>query len=268
MIRALFVLVAATVATLTCANGVILAGLLGIRDREGGVYDVLQRTWARMIVWAAGVKVVLHGEEHIQAGKQIIVGNHVSWFDVLALAAAVPRCRFVAKREVRNIPMVGPAAAAAGHVYIERENRKAAFVQYKDAAARIHEGARVIVFAEGTRGQDYPLRLFKKGPFVLAVSAQAPIVPMLIYGTIPMMPRGSFRVRSGTAHIHFLPPIDTTGLTYDDRDRLAVATRNAIATLLESRYGVASPPWDPKGTAPTVTAGATPVATALPSSSP
>jgi len=83
------------------------------------------------------------------------------------------------------------------------------------------------------------------------VSAGAPIVPMLIHGTIPMMPKGSFRVRPGTAHIHFLPPIATTGMTYDDRNALAVQTRGAIAALLEREYGVKSPAWDPRGAAPT-----------------
>ncbi|MDA1081981.1 MAG: lysophospholipid acyltransferase family protein [Gemmatimonadetes bacterium] len=250
MIRAVFVLIVAIFATLTCANGVIIAGLLGVEDKEGGAFDVLQRSWARLIIWAAGVKVVLHGEEHIRTGKQIIVGNHVSLFDVLALCAAVPRCRFVAKHEIRRIPIVGPAAGAAGHVYIERENRKASFEQYKAAAARIHAGVRVIVFAEGTRGYDYPLRSFKKGPFVLAVSAGAPIVPMLIHGTIPMMRKGSFLVRSGTAHIHFMPPIESTGLSYDDRNALAAETHAAIAALLEREYGVASPRWDPRRPGP------------------
>ncbi|MCT6632042.1 lysophospholipid acyltransferase family protein, partial [Staphylococcus aureus] len=77
----------------------------------------LQRLWARSLVWAAGVRVALHGAEHAQAGRQILVGNHVSGYDVRAGAAAVPRARFVAKQEVRRIPLVGPAAAAAGHVY-------------------------------------------------------------------------------------------------------------------------------------------------------
>jgi 1-acyl-sn-glycerol-3-phosphate acyltransferase len=246
MIRTLFALLVAIVATIICAGSVIIAGLLRLRDRAGGVYDTMQQTWARLIIWASGVKVVLHGIEHASAGKQIIVGNHVSWFDVFALSAALPRCRFVAKQQVRKIPLIGPAAGAAGHVYIERENRKAAFEQYKAAADRIHAGARVVVFAEGTRGHDYPLRPFKKGPFVLGVSAGAPIVPMLIYGTIPMMPKGSFRVRGGTAHIHFLPPIDTTGLTYENRDQLAFETYRAIADLLMREYGVESPIWDPR----------------------
>lgn len=249
MIRTAFVLIVAVFATLLCANTVIIAGMLGAEDREGGVYDTMQRLWARMILWAAGVRVVVHGAEHAHGGKQILVGNHVSWFDVFAVAATVPRAKFVAKQEVRKIPFVGPAAEKAGNVYIERQNRKAAFEQYTAAAARIHAGAHVIVFAEGTRGHDYPLRPFKKGPFVLAVSAAAPIVPMLVYGTIPMMPKGSFRVRSGTAHIHFLAPIATTGMTYDDRNELAVKTRNAIAECLKTEYGVDSPPWNPRAVA-------------------
>ncbi|MEA3246466.1 MAG: lysophospholipid acyltransferase family protein [Gemmatimonadota bacterium] len=246
MIRAAFVLLVAIPATIVCAGGVIVAGLLRVPDREGGVYDTLQRTWARLLVWAAGVRVALHGAEHAQAGRQILVGNHVSWYDVLAVAAAVPRARFVAKQEVRRIPLVGPAAQAAGHVYIARENRKAALEQYKDVAARIHSGARVIVFAEGTRGTTYALRPFKKGPFVLAVSAGAPIVPMLVHGAAEVMAKGSFRIRSGQVDIHFLPPIPTDGLTYEDRDRLAVQTRNAIAALLERAYHVKSPAWDPR----------------------
>lgn len=258
MIRTAWTLCVAIAATLVCANGVIIAGLLGVRDREGGVYDVCQRTWARLIVWGAGVKIVLHGREHLSGGREIIVGNHVSWFDVFAVAAAIPRCRFVAKSEVRRIPFIGPAAAAAGHVYIERANRKAALDQYKSATERIHSGAHVVVFAEGTRGADYPLRPFKKGPFVLAVTAGAPIVPMLIHGTIPMMPKGSFRVRPGTAHIHFLAPIATTGMTYDDRNALAVRTRDAIAALLEREYGVKSPAWDPRGASPTAPSTSSP----------
>jgi 1-acyl-sn-glycerol-3-phosphate acyltransferase len=247
VIRSLWVLFVAIPATIGCAGLVIVAGVLGVRDNPGGVYDTLQQTWARLIVWAAGVKVRLHGAEHATGGKRILVGNHVSWFDVLTLSAAMPRIRFVAKQEVRKIPLVGPAAGHAGHVYIERDNRKQAFEQYKTAAQRIHDGVKIIVFAEGTRGHDYPLRPFKKGPFVLAVSAEAPIVPMLIHGTIPIMKKGSFKVTGGPVDIHFLPPIETTGMTYDDRNALAVRTYSAIAALLESKYGVTSPQWEPRG---------------------
>ena len=247
MIRTALLLVVFIPATLICAGTCLIAGMLGVRDRAGGVYDTMQQLWARAGIWAAGVRVVLHGAEHARGGRQILVGNHVSWFDVLALASTIPRCRFVAKREVRRVPLIGPAAEHAGHVYIERDNRKAAFEQYKLAAQRIHEGARIIVFAEGTRGYDYPLRPFKKGPFVLAVSAEVPVVPMLVHGTIRIMGKGSLATRAGTVNIHFLPPIETKGLTYEDRDELAVKTRDAMAALLKREYGVESPPWDPRG---------------------
>ena len=246
MIRTAWALMIGILATLFSANGVILAGVIGLKDREGGVYDFFQNSWARLILWATGVTVVVHGSEHL-TGQEILVGNHVSWFDVFAVAGAIPRCRFVAKHEVRSIPFIGRSAEVAGHVYIERENRKAALEQYKDAAVRIHTGTHVVVFAEGTRGNDYALRPFKKGPFVLAVSAQVPIVPMLIYGTMPVMPKGQWLVRPGTVHIHFLPAVTTRGLTYDDRNVLAVRTRNAMAELLEREYGVKSLPWNPRG---------------------
>jgi 1-acyl-sn-glycerol-3-phosphate acyltransferase len=247
VIRTLFLfLPVAIISAVLFAGLAILAGVLGIKDRPGGVYDFCQRNWARMLVWAAGARMVLHGAEHLQGGKQVLVGNHVSWYDVLCLSAALPRCRFVAKQEVRKIPLIGRAAFHAGHVYIERDNRKAAFEQYKTATQRVHEGTKVVVFAEGTRGHDYPLRPFKKGPFVLAVSAGAPIVPFLVHGTIPIMAKGTFRVRSGVVNIHFLPPIDTTGMTYDDRDALAVRTYQAIAAKLMAEYGITSPAWEPR----------------------
>ena len=126
------------------------------------------------------------------------------------------------------------AAAAAGTVYIERENRKAAFDAYTDAAAKINAGASVVVFAEGTRDKSYALRAFKKGPFVLAIAAQAPIVPTLIYGTLDVKPHGQFAMHPGTVHVHFLAPIPTAGLTYEDRDRLAM-----LLAVLHRHAGVA-----------------------------
>jgi 1-acyl-sn-glycerol-3-phosphate acyltransferase len=244
--RTALALLVATATSVFAGPLVLVAALLRVPDREDSIYDRLQLWWARAIVRAAGVRVVVHGEEHARAGRQIFVANHVSWFDVLVLASIVRRCKFVAKREVRKIPLIGAAANAAGHVYIERHNRKSAFESYGEAAARIHEGARVVVFAEGTRGTSYSLRAFKKGPFVLAVSAQAQIVPTVIHGTIHVQPRGRLRVAAGEVHVHFLEPVATAGLTYEDRDRLAVEVRNRMAALFRAAYGVHSLPWEPR----------------------
>ena len=220
---------------------VIIASLFGVDDREGSIYDKAPRWWASCLVKAAGIKVRLHNAERIESSSpRIYVSNHISWFDVLTLAAVLPRYKFVGKAELFKIPVFGRAAHAAGMIAIERENRKSAFESYRVAAERIRAGASVVVFPEGTRGRDYSLRQFKKGPFVLAVAAGVPIIPTIVHGTIPIMPRDSFRVRPGVVDIHFLEPIDASGLTYEDRNRLSIAAWNAMAEAMHELYGVES----------------------------
>jgi len=159
---------------------------------------------------------------------------------VWALAAVLPRYKFVGKAELFRIPIFGRAARTAGMLAIERENRKSAFESYRVAAERIRAGASVVVFPEGTRGRTYALRPFKKGPFVLAVAAGVPIVPTIVHGTLEVMSRDSLRVRPGVVDVHFLEPIDAEGLTYEDRNRLSRAAWGQMAAAMRELYGVES----------------------------
>src|SRR5215213_5368882 len=214
---------------------VIIAALFGVKDREGGIYDNAPRWWASCLVWAAGIRVRLHNAEEMQSGApRIFVSNHVSWFDVLTLASVLPRYKFIGKAELFRIPIFGRAARAAGMIPIQRENRKSAFESYRAAAERIRAGASVVVFPEGTRGSDYRLREFKKGPFVLAVAAGVPIVPTIVHGTIEVLARHSLWLRAGTVHVHLLEPVPTAGLEYDDRDQLARTVHARMAEVLEA----------------------------------
>jgi 1-acyl-sn-glycerol-3-phosphate acyltransferase len=168
----------------------------------------------------------------------VFIANHVSWFDVFALAAELPWCSFVAKTELKKIPVFGFAIQCAGIVFIDRENRKQAFESYKVAAGEVRRGRAVVVFPEGTRGYEYQLRPFKKGPFVLAIAAQAPIVPTVVHGAKEVMGKGSFLVRGGTVDLHFLEPISTEGLSYADRSDLMLRAREAMAETFTDAYGV------------------------------
>jgi 1-acyl-sn-glycerol-3-phosphate acyltransferase len=238
--RTLLVLV--VLLTLTPALGllVIIAAVLRIPDGEGAVYDWAPRVWSRALLRAAGVRLVIHGGERLREGPRIYASNHVSWFDVFTLASLLPRYKFVGKAELFRIPIFGQAALAAGMIPIERENRKSAFQSYDRAAASIRAGASVVVYPEGTRGDSYALRSFKKGPFVLAAAAQVPIVPTIIHGTIEVQSRRGFRVRAGTVHVHFLDPIPTLGTTYEDRDRLSAECWRRMAAALREEHGVVS----------------------------
>ena len=241
--RTVLTFVTLLIATPFFGSIAILAAMLGVRDGEGSLFDNLPRWWSRTLLAAAGVKVELHDAHVLTEGSpHIFLANHVSWFDVLALAATLPRYKFVGKAELFKVPLFGRAARAVGSIPIERDNRKAAFQSYDEAAEKIRAGASVVVCPEGTRGSEYPLRQFKKGPFILAISAGVPIVPVLVFGTIEILPRGSFRVRPGTVHLHFLEPVDPTGYTYDRRDSLSRIARDRMTEALQRIYGIASPP--------------------------
>jgi 1-acyl-sn-glycerol-3-phosphate acyltransferase len=218
---------------------VILASQLRLPTGPKSVYQWAARTWGKGLVLAAGVRTRVHGNID-GARPHVYVANHVSWYDVFAIASVLPRWSFVAKAELRKLPIFGRGAEAVGTVFIDRANRRNAFTMYEQAAQRIRDGASVVVCPEGTRGDEYALRPFKKGPFVLAISSGVPIIPVIVHGTREVMKRGSWTVNPGVVNIHFLDPIPTAGLSYSDRDALVEQVWTAMAIAMRELYNVES----------------------------
>lgn len=239
LFRTGLLLLTALVVTTLLGGALIIAALLRVRDRPGGIYDKTPRGWSKWMLWAAGVKVRVHGRENAGSGEpRVFAANHVSWFDIPALASTLPRYKFVAKAELFKVPVFGGGIRAAGMIEIQRDNRKAAFGAYELAARSIQSGNSVVVFPEGTRGYDYRLRPFKKGPFVLAIAAGVPIVPVILHGTIEVLKRDSLRVHPGTVDVHLLEPVPTTGFDYDHREALMAEVRGRMAEAMRDLYGV------------------------------
>lgn len=198
--------------------------------------ETLPRAWARTLLWAAGVEVVMENAEVIDPERpQILVANHVSWYDVLALTAHIPGAfRFVAKKELETIPFFGPSWLACGHISIDRQDRSAAIRSLARAREELERShPTVILFPEGTRSPDGRLLPFKKGAFVLAVQTGVEVVPAAIMGSREVMPKGSFRIRSGRVRIRFGQPIPVEGLGMEDRGALTDRAREAVEGLLE-----------------------------------
>lgn len=237
--RTPFVLIGTLVLTALLGTVVLVAGMLGIEEKPRGIYQRCMHAWCRAILRISGVKLEVHNRERMSETEgHVYIANHVSWYDIFALASLIPRYTWIAKSELRKLPMFGRAAEVAGIIFIDRDNKKAAFESYKRAAADVKRGRSVIIHPEGTRGRDYHLRPFKKGPFVLAIASQSPVIPTLVHGTREVMPKGSFIVRRGTVHIHFLEPVPTQGYTYDDRTRLMELVWSRMATEMQRLYGV------------------------------
>jgi 1-acyl-sn-glycerol-3-phosphate acyltransferase len=237
--RSIVVALTAFVMTLVLAPCVIVARLFRVPQGPSSIYARAIRTWARAISRSAGMRLRVHGAErlHNEHGA-VFIANHVSWFDIFALASEVPWCSFIAKAELRRIPLFGFAAECAGIVFLDRDNRKQAFESYHGAAKEVQRGRAVVVCPEGTRGLDYHLRPFKKGPFVLAIAAQSPIIPSIVYGAREIMPKGSFRVRPGPVDLHFLEPVETTGMDYERRAALMTTVWTRMADTMYQLYGV------------------------------
>jgi 1-acyl-sn-glycerol-3-phosphate acyltransferase len=232
MLRTIWFFTVLLFSTLWHATRALTAGIFRVPHRPGGVYDDAARQWARNALWASGVEFGMRGLEHVPPGPVVFASNHQSWFDIFLVLAALPgSIRFVAKKELRSVPLLGGAMRAAGHIYIDRQNRQAAFEAYEAAAVAIRNGLSAVVFPEGTRSRTGELLPFKKGPFVLAIAAGVPIVPAYCAGTFTLLPKGSRRLAPHPIALVFGPPIPTAGLTYDDRERLMEETRRAIEQL-------------------------------------
>ncbi|MEO9020278.1 MAG: lysophospholipid acyltransferase family protein [Gemmatimonadaceae bacterium] len=232
--RTLFTILIITLLTIVGAAIVVAAAVIGVPNRPGSLYDVIPRVWARSALWAAGVKVRAHGLEKLApGGAYIFICNHLSLFDILALVGLLPRHNFVAKAELFKIPVFGPGMRVLGTVPMERENQKAAFGAYDVAAERIRGGSSVVVFPEGTRGTEYSIRRFKKGPFVLAIKAAAAVVPVVIYGTLDVLPKGKLFLKPGIIDVYILDQVLTKGMTYDDRELLAHTVHERMASVMK-----------------------------------
>ncbi len=227
--------------TLVYGTMVVVPVTFGYRPKPNGLLESAPRRFSRGTLRAAGVRLTVTGAENIREGQSAVyIANHVSWFDIFALASFLPRYRFIAKAELRKIPIFGAAADAVAAIYIDRKNHRSALDTYASAADQVQSGMSIVIYPEGTRGHTYELRPFKKGPFVLAISAQIPIVPCVILGSREVQGKGSARVRAHPVEVVVLEPIPTAGMTYADRDALLQTAWDRMAAVLRDRYGVES----------------------------
>jgi 1-acyl-sn-glycerol-3-phosphate acyltransferase len=212
---------------------VLLLALRGVRHRPGGSrYDELQRGWARALLRHTRITVGVEGADQVPDGPAVFISNHASFVDIWALLHVLPGSpRFVAKKEFMYFPVMGLAMRAMGHISIDRANRSSAFAAYDRAAQAIRDGVSAVVFAEGTRSRSGRLLPFKKGPFVLAIAAGAPVVPVFCADTFARMAKGRIAPRSGHVTVRFGRPIATAGLGYEARDDLSRRCREALLGL-------------------------------------
>ena len=170
----------------------------------------LIRFWAKGNLWACGVKVRVHGLERLDPRQAyLFMSNHQSQFDILALMSVLDafQLRWVAKQELRKVPVLGLCMQRTHQILVDRESRAQAVATIRRVKELLDAGISVLFFPEGTRSRDGSLLPFKPGGFAVAVETGVPVVPVTVNGSRAIMPSGDWKVRAGEIEIIVDEPI-------------------------------------------------------------
>lgn len=193
-----------------------------------------RRCYAPALIRATGAKFKVEPLPDVDWSKPYIFAmNHQSMMDICCAFEAIPsNLRFVAKHTLAYVPFLGWYMWATGMIFINRSQRTEAVKSLQRAGERIRAGKSIIVYPEGTRSRgNFNIQPFKKGPFVLALEAKVPIVPVAIEGSGRVLPSDGFRIRPGPVRMKIGKPIETAHYGPDQRDELLRDVRNAIIAL-------------------------------------
>ncbi len=200
-----------------------------IVDRSGDFGHRCARAWSWLILKTTGVTVTVEGLERLDPARSyVFAANHQSIYDIPIVFASLPfQLRIIAKESLGKIPFMGWHLRRTGHVLVDR--RKAGAGTVRKMARLVAGGHSLIVFPEGTRSTDGSVARFKGGPFVIALDAGLPIVPISIAGSRHVMFRGEVTVHPGAVTLVVHAPIETVGIPREEVREFAAAVHDVVA---------------------------------------
>lgn len=192
--------------------------------------------WARWLAWLLPLRVSVTGKQHIDPKQAyVVVANHLSMLDILAILGwSGLELRWVLKRELRHLPLIGWGCQAMGYVFVDRSNRELAIQAINKATGKLEPGEGMMFFPEGTRSKKGELLPFKMGAFKTAINQYMPVLPIAIKGTYELMPPGTLLPRPGRVSIHIQAPVSTQGLNKQGSGQVAKQARQAISEVVGS----------------------------------
>ncbi len=182
--------------------------------------NLAMSTWGDLGAALAGITLRVQGEEHLwEQRPAVFIFNHQSYVDLLILVKLIRRdLTGVAKKELRNNPVVGPIFRIGGVAFIDRSDRVQSVAALHEVVGKLESGLSVAIAPEGTRSPTPKVQPFKKGAFRMAMEAGVPVVPIVIRNAGDVLARGASTIRPGTVDVVVRAPIDVDDWTLDDLD--------------------------------------------------
>lgn len=209
-----------------------LVSVFGGRAASQDFSRILTGAWARHLLWVGGVRVDVEWKARDRLEEVLcVVSNHQGDADILLAVGYVPRLvGFIAKKELKKLPIISWWMTAMHCVFLERTNARQAISALTHAASRMRLGQAMIIFPEGTRSRSRRMRPFRPGAMKLPQDAGAAILPVTMDGTYRLFEEtGRITPRPVRIVLHPVVPAETVR-------RL---TRRELAEMLEER--IASP---------------------------
>ncbi len=212
---------------------IVFGGLLYLVRIKNGMAWIAKYFWSPFVIPLIGGKIKIENGDRIDPKQSyLIMANHNSFIDIPVLFKAMPfYTYFIAKKEIKKIPLLGWYVGAYGMIYIDRSDSAKAKVSIAHAAKLIEAGKHVIIFPEGTKSKDGKIAAFKKGGFHLAEQSNVPILPIKIEGATQVWPnKQPFKLGFGRITVKVGKPI-----TANELEKMELQTRvEYVRALIEN----------------------------------
>jgi 1-acyl-sn-glycerol-3-phosphate acyltransferase len=185
---------------------------------------------SRAFLWVAGIGFSVDGFERLPATPCVVVANHASYIDALAIVAALPPdFAFVIKKEMVKVPLAGLLLSRLGSQFVERFDRHKGATDARRVLKLAATGQSLMFFPEGTFDENRRIGKFLGGAFTTAMRNQMPVVPVAIHGTRDVMPPGGISIHRRPIRVEILGVMGAEEARSKSREMIAAAVGEPLA---------------------------------------
>lgn len=213
--------------------------LLRLKEQEAAYVHFVTSSWARNLIRAAGGSITLKGLDKIPEERSYcVIANHQGGFDIPLLVGYMPRSvGFIAKKELRYVPVLSTWMKATNCIFIDRSNRRAAAASVEQAIEQIKAGQPLVIFPEGTRSRGPEMNPFRSGSLKVPIRSKALIVPVTIDGSYLMKEANGGLLRPASVTITIHDPVDAAAFKDEQTRELA----SLLSAIIESALSGETP---------------------------